>query len=704
MRSLVHTLAKSISVSTAGCALACLVACASMPQAQVPSGTVPRRPTTHEDVWTMRRLGTPALSPDGTRAVFSVTEPSYDPDETRTDLWVVATDGSGAPRRLTATSGGEGGVTWSPDGTRIAFTAKREGDSKSQVYVLPMDGPGEAVCVTDCEAGASNPQWSPDGERLAYETLVESPRPTEVEMEEEVGASAYETFPVRYWDRWLDRRQPRIVVQYVADPDSATDLLDGCDLVMERGFSGSPGRGRDSLSAVWSPDGASIFFVATTERDKSAYADVRYRIYRVDANEEPGEPTLVTDDERASESGPWFEPGDARLFYMRRPLSEFVYGHAHVMARDLGAGASKRLVSAFDRPVDDVVIRGDSLWCVATEHGRRRVFRGATSAGAPQLTDPESRGVYAGLTASNDGSVVVAKWEDSTHPAEIVRVDAATGRHTSLTAFNKARADELDRQPFREFWFESEKGRRIHCWMVLPPGFEESAKYPVLTWMHGGPHSSSMDADHVRWSPHLMAAPGYVVLLIDYTGSVGYGEEFARAIQGDPLQTPGDELLQAARVAAERFSFVDSTRQAALGASYGGHLANWMQARTDHFRCLVGHAGLISLEGQWSTSDVIYHRERNNGGAPWEGSPVWQEQSPATYASAFRTPMMLTIGEKDYRVPLNQTLAAWSYLQRQKVPSRLVVFHDANHWVMRGADARYYWREVHAWLARYLGD
>jgi len=146
----------------------------------------------------------------------------------------------------------------------------------------------------------------------------------------------------------------------------------------------------------------------------------------------------------------------------------------------------------------------------------------------------------------------------------------------------------------------------------------------------------------------------------------------------------------------------DTSRVAAAGASYGGHLANWLEGTTTRFKCLISHAGLISLEGQWSTSDVIYHREINNGGPPWGDSKVWRDQSPATYAGRFKTPMLLTIGERDYRVPLNQTLAAWSYLQRQQVPSRLIVFHDANHWVMRGPDARYYWEQAHAWLARWL--
>lgn len=658
-----------------------------------------RRPVTHADVWMMRRLGTPAVSPDGTRAVFSVTEPSYDADGSVTDLWVVPTDGSAAPRRLTSTPGGEGGVVWSPDGTRIAFTARRGDDEKSQCYVLDMTGPGEAQRVTDHASGVANPQWSPDGTMLAFESLVDADAPR-IEKEDDVSASAFDTFPIRYWDRWLDDRRVHLFVQPLGDPSAARDVLAGSDLVGARGFVGVSGRGQNSLEACWCPDGRELLFVATSERDRAARASVRYRIWRVGVD--GGEPRPLDAVEDASDSGPRFSADGQRLVWSRQPLTEHVYNHAHVMARSWPDGAATRVAEGLDRPIGDVAWQGDRYWLVATEHGRRRIFAGTLGVAVPpRLLDAASRGVHAGMACGANGALV-SRWEDSVHPAEIVRTDPETGEVTPLTAFNVARAAELDRQPFREFWFEADDGRRVHAWLVLPPGFDPGARYPLLTWMHGGPHSSSMDADHVRWSPHLLAAPGYVVIMTDYVGSVGYGEAFAQAIQGDPLDTPGNDLLQAARVAVDRYPFVDGERQAALGASYGGHLANWMLATTDHFRCLVGHAGLVSLEGQWSTSDVIYHRERNNGGPPWGDSEIWRAQSPSTHAGNFVTPILLTVGEKDYRVPLNQTIAAWSYVQRQQVPGRLIVFHKANHWIMRGADARYFWREVHDWLERHL--
>jgi len=236
----------------------------------------------------------------------------------------------------------------------------------------------------------------------------------------------------------------------------------------------------------------------------------------------------------------------------------------------------------------------------------------------------------------------------------------------------------------------------------LPPNFDPSKKYPLLTLIHGGPHGMSTDQFFLRWNPHLLATPGYVVIQTNYTGSTGFGEKFARNIQFDPFKTPADEINEAVDEAARRFPFVDGTRVAAAGASYGGHLVNWLEATSTRYKCLVGHAGLINLESQWGTSDTIFHREVGAGGPPWEQGKVWREQNPIRYAKDFRTPIMLTVGENDFRVPLNQTLENWSVLQRQKVPSRLIVFPNANHWIQRGEDSRYFYSEVFAWLAKHL--
>jgi len=664
------------------------------------------RPVTHEEVWLMKRLASPVVSPDGRFAVVSVTEPSYEKDEDVSDLWLVTVDGSAPARRLTATNSAESGVAWRPDGGAIAFSAKRraEEDAQAQIHVLPMDGPGEAVAVTDLSTGASNPRWSPDGSMIAFESSVwpdaegdeANAERTKAEADDGINVSSYEIFPIRDWDSWRDVKQKRLFVQAPeagAEPD---DLLFGTELVAGAGYEGA-------LAAAWTPDGRALVITATENLDEAAFNQVRHHLYRVPVD--GGEPRPLTSGEFSC-TGAMFSPDGKHIYCSYEPINEYVYNHNEIAQADWAGevidGELQVLTSGFDRSVNgfDLSLDGGTLYFNAHDEGRTRLFAMPSAGGEVRALDADSAGVYGSPEAA--GGQLVTNWESSAMPVEVVRVDPATGARTALTSFNAERAAGLDRPAFREFWFTSSKGRRIHNWLALPPGFDESRQYPLVLFIHGGPFSSSLDADHVRWSAHLLASPGYVVLLTDYTGSVGYGAEFSRNIEGDPLKTPGEELVEAADIATERFDFIDPERQAATGASYGGHLVNWLLATTERFDALVGHAGLVDLEGQYATSDVIYHRERMNGGPAWGESEVWEAQSPSSYVDQFATPTMLTIGEKDYRVPINQTIAAWSYLQRMQVPSKLLVFHDANHWIMAGKEAKYFWDEVHAWLAKYL--
>ncbi len=675
------------------------------------------RPVTHEDLWTMRRLGAPVTSPDGKWAIVAVTEPAYKDDDTVSDLWLVAVDGKTEPRRLTATKDAEDAVEWSPDGTRIAFSAKR-GEDVSQVYVMDMTMPGEAQKITALSTGASGPKWSPDGRRIAFESRVYPGKATDEENaaekkareEREYNATAYDIFPIRQWNRWRDDLRTHVFVQDAEAGAEAVDLLVGTDFVEQPGYAGVLRLAGESLKPEWTPDGRALVISATQNLDQAALSKTIYHLYRLPVT--GGEPQALTSGEEWGCEAAKFAPAGNALYCAYTPVTEFAYNLTEIAKFDWPksgaaedfAGSPALLTDGFDRSVGDMTLSRDgrTIWFAAMDEGRVRLFS-VPASGKGQVTalDRTSGGVYAGPQPA--GRVLVARWEDATNPAELVRIDTRSGRHDFLTAFNRERAAGLDRPPFREFWFESSLGRRIHSFVALPPGFDETKQYPVITLIHGGPHSSSLDMDHVRWSPHVLASGGYVVIMTDYTGSVGYGVEFSRAIQGDPLKTPGDELNEALDEAIRLYPFIDADRQAAAGASYGGHLINWLQGTTTRFRTLVGHAGLVDLEGQWSTSDAVYHREINAEGPPWSDSPIWDEQSPSTYAANFSTPMMLTIGEKDYRVPVNQTIAAWTYLQRKQVPGRLLVFHDADHWIMKGAEARHYWEEVLAWFDRWLG-
>jgi len=688
------------------CVLLALTSTAAI--AAEPAG---KRPITHEDVWLMKRVGTPALSPDGRQVVVPVSEPAYDDATKSSDLWLVPTDGSEPPRRLTFTTGTESNPAWSPDSSRIAFAAKREGQEESQIYVLDIEAGGEAERVTDVSTGASRPLWRPDGEAILFASMVypgaADDAANRLRIEErkarKYNARAFDDFPIRRWDRWLDERRPTLMLQAL-DPDAApVDLLAGTELAGSSGFGGNLGNEGEILEAAWSPDGSAIVFTATTARDQAARAEVPQSLFVIPAA--GGEPRRITGDE-GGYSSPAFAPDGSALYARQSPKNRFVYNDERLVRFDWASSTPRPVAFGFHRSVGNFAVApdGDRIYLLAEDAGHDRLYSVAATGGEVREVGTLDRGTITALSVEGEDAapVIVANWDSAVNPAEVMRIDPATGERTALSAFNVARAAAIDWQPLQEFWFTSKRGRRIHNLVALPPGFDPAKKYPLFVMIHGGPHTMIKDQFFVRWNYHLLAQPGYVVLMPNYSGSTGFGEEFAQKIQGDPLKGPADEINQAADEAIRRFPFIDADRQAAGGASYGGHLANWLAVSTTRYRALVSHAGLFDLKSQWTTSDIAYSRERNLAGPPWDGGAVWRDQSPFWQSKHLKTPILVTFGERDFRVPYNNGLEFWTVLKRQQVPSRLVLFPDENHWILKGENSRYFYQEVQGWLGKYL--
>jgi dipeptidyl aminopeptidase/acylaminoacyl peptidase len=672
-----------------------------------------KKPITHEAIWLMHRVGAPAPSPDGKWVAVPVVEPAYDEKDQLSDLWLASVDGGATPRRLTYSKGSESDLAWSPDSRKLAFAAKREGDEANQIYVLDLEAGGEALRITSLSTGASNPEWSPDGKRLLFTSIVypgaaddEANRKIAAERKErKYNARIYEGFPIRYWDKWLEDTQIHLFVQGVEPGSKARDLLAGSRLVNQPGFAGKSTTSGQTLEAVWAPDGESIVFVATTEKDRSAFSSVATHLFQISAAKK-GEPKQVTSGRR-SYSKPAFAPDGGKLYCIASEENDKVYNLDRLTRVSWPSpGQPETLSASFDRSVGSFAVSPDSrtVYLLAEEAGHEKLFSLPASGGVIRPAFDMSSGVYTNLSIPTGTSkpLLIANWESAVNPAQAVRIDLPAGRNEVLIDFNQERVRNIDWQPLEHFWFTSKEGRPIHNLLAFPPEFDRRQKYPLLVLIHGGPHSMWRDHFFLRWNYHLLAQPGFVVLMTNYTGSTGFGEKFAQEIQLDPFGRCGREINEAADEAIRRFPFIDGSRQAAAGASYGGHLVNWLQATATRYRCLISHAGLVNLESQWGTGDIIYRREVNNGGPVWEQGKVWREQNPIRFAKDFRTPILLTVGENDFRVPLNQTLENWSVLQRLQIPSRLIVFPEENHWIQKGENSRFFYQELHAWLKKYL--
>ncbi len=675
------------------------------------------RAITHEDVFLMKRVGAPIPSPDGKWAVFSVTLPAYEAKDQSADLWLVPINGSEAPRQLTHTKATETGMAWSPDGARVAFSSKRDGDDAAQLYVIDLGRGGEAERVTSLSTGGRSPKWSPDGTKLMFVSEVfpgaadddANKQIAKARKERKYTARVYDGFPIKYWDHWLEEKSAHLFVQESKAGARPRDLLAGTKLAALPGFGGRPGETGEDLPAAWAADGRSIVFVATTTRNRAAYASVPVQLFEVAVG--GGEPRALTND-ADSYGDPEFRPdGKALLVTVSKGGDGKTYRHSRVASFPWPFEMAKRTVlsAQLDLAVTRFTASADSATVYFTaEAGHEiKLFSVGNAGGEVRAHALSARGVLGGVTWAGGGNLV-ATFDQAAKPPEVVRIDPLASRVTAISHFNDERLVKLDRPALEHFTFTSAGGRTIHNLLVRPAGFDAAKKYPLFVVIHGGPAPQFKDGWGIRWNYHLLASPGYVLLLTNYKGSSGYSEEFGQAIQGDPLKGPADEINQAADEAIKRYAFVDGSRQAAGGASYGGHLANWLQATTTRYKCLISHAGLVNLETQWATSDTVYSRELSNGGPIWEQGPVWREQNPVRLAgnhakkTGWVTPVLVTVGEQDFRVPANNVYEYWSYLQRLQVPSRLISFPDENHWVLKGENSRFWFGEVHGWLAKWL--
>jgi dipeptidyl aminopeptidase/acylaminoacyl peptidase len=443
-----------------------------------------KRPITHEALWMMKRVGAPVVSPDGKWAVYSVNEPSYEKDRSVSDLWVVATDGLKPPRRITSTKAAEEDVAWSPDSANIAFATKREGDEVSQIYVLNLAEGGEARRLSNVSTGAASPKWRPDGKAILFESRV-YPGALDDAANKKIAAEhkdrkynvrTYEHFPVRYWNEWLDDRQPTLIVQGL-DQEAGKDILSGTALAHQSGFSGTETDSSVTLAPIWSPDGREVLFIATTERWNAAFAQVGYHVYRMPADG-AGEPSMVTPTAGDYEDTKFSADGKS-LYYKFAPHDAEVYHLARLYRASWPAAADARLVAQdFDREVARYALTPDgrNAYLLVPEGGKENLYRVTTQGGRPALIVEPASGGYTALEIAQRSAklMLIGSYGNSISPSEVVRIDPLARTHVNLTRVDVAAAAAIDWQLPQHFYFTSAKGRNIHNMLVLPPKFDAS--------------------------------------------------------------------------------------------------------------------------------------------------------------------------------------------------------------------------------------
>ena len=657
------------------------------------TGVAAKRAITVEDMWAMKRIGPPVLSPDGAWLAFPVTEYSMAENASNTDIYLVSTR-SGEVRQLTTNPAYDGAPAWRPDGKAVAFVSTRDG--KPQIYLIRLDG-GEAQKLSDVPTGVGQITWSPDGKYLLFTTrihpeakdLAASARMDEEREKSKVKARIITHLLFRHWNRWLEGKRSHVfllsakgkVIRDVTPGDYDTPPI---DLGSAHDF-------------TFSPDGKEIAFVRN--EDPVVAVSTNNDIFLVPT--EGGKIRKLTENP-ANDNEPVYSPDGRYIAYHAMSRAGFEADQYDLIVYDRQTGMRRNLTKDFDRDVEEIVWgpKSRKIYFNSENEGRRSIFVADLKTG--KVTELVHDHFNSSLSVSPDGRTLYFRRQATNLPYEIFAFDLKKKRVRQLTHLNTERLAQLEMNPLEDFWFESFDGHKVHGMLLKPPFFDPAKKYPLVYLIHGGPQGMWSDDFHYRWNSQMFASPGYVVAMVNFRGSKGYGQWFCDQVSRDWGGGPYKDLMAGLDYVLKTYPFIDTTKVAAAGASYGGFMINWIAGHTNRFKCLVSHDGVAEQVSMYGGTEELWFPEWEFGGTPYEHPELYDKFSPVRYAKNFRTPTLVIHGERDFRVPYTQGLQMFTALQRMGVPSKLLFFPDEDHFVTRPQNARLWWKTVLGWIDQWI--
>ena len=652
---------------------------------------------TFNDLIQMHRVGEARVSPDGKWVAYTVTTPDVDANRNASNIWIVQASG-GAAVQLTQ-SGHDSSPVWSPDGKTIAFLSSRSG--VSQVYLLSMEG-GEAEPFTHLSTGADIVKWSPDGKTIAFTSGVypdckddacNSARDAEKEKDK-VKAHVAEHLLYRHWTHWNDGKRSHLFVAAADGSGNPRDLTAGANYDVPPDQRGGPG------DLNFSPDSKEICFTAVTDPVEAISTNGDLFTVPVAG----GEIKRITT-QPGFDGEPVYSPDGKYIAYHAQVTPKYESDRWRVMLYDRATGNIEDLTAGFDRSADELLWSADSktIYFTAEDETRMPIYEMAARAGAePRKLIANS--YNSGMSLTSDRKTIVFERTSLTMPAEIFKAGSDGSGVRQLTHQNDSILASLKMNEPETFWFEGAGGTRVQAMLIRPPDFDAAKKYPLLVLLHGGPQTMWSNAWGYRWNQQVFSAPGYVTLMINRRGSTGYGQKFTDEITGDWGGKAYVDVMDGVDYVLKKYPYTDGSRMAAAGGSYGGYLADWIATHTGRFKAIISHAGVYDLDSMYATEE-LWFEEHDMEGTPWTNPESYHKWAPATYAAElgkFKTPTLVIDGELDFRVPYTQSLEFFNTMQRQGVPSKLVIFPDEGHWVLKPQNSRFWYKTFLDWLATYL--
>jgi dipeptidyl aminopeptidase/acylaminoacyl peptidase len=652
-----------------------------------------QRPLSVEDLWSIRRIGSPTLSPDGRTACAAVTAYDMERNDDSTELWLFPTDGR-KPRRLSA-GDKDSDPVWSPDGKWIAFAAKRKGDEEPQVYLIAPDG-GEARRVTTISAGVSGLRWFPDSRRIAFIAWVWPDLDTEQAQakrrkerkEAKVKAHLSERSEYRFWDHWLtDGREPHVFATDIAT-GRTRDLLAGTGLAL-------PPWEPSAVHYDIAPDGRELALTVDLAPEPKMMNSTDIVAVAIGS----GRRRTLTADSGLSDAHPRYSPDGRHIVWNSYNIKRAFNDQGRLTLFDRRRGDTRRLVPRLDRATEQHAWAPDGahLYAIVEDRGRHGLHSFGLHDALPAPV--AAGGVIGGYALSRDGTRVAFTRATLSHPPALFAAGSDGQGERPIEMLNRALLARARLGATREFSVKGWRGEPVQVWVTYPPNFDPKKKWPLLHSIHGGPHAAHTDGWHFRWNSQVFAGHGYVVVGVNYHGSSGFGQRFIETITGD-YGTREFADTEAATDFMLRQRYIDRERLVASGGSYGGYMVAYMNGQTDRYKAYVCHAGCYDWVSMMATDGYLFFA-KELGAFHWDNPARVMKQSPHHYARRFKTPTLVIHGELDYRVPATQALQYYNTLRSRGIAARLVYFPDENHWILKPQNSRLWYREFFAWLRRH---
>ena len=647
---------------------------------------------TVDDMLAMQRVGAPVVSPDGKWVTFAVRETDVEANRGRYDVWMVGIDGNNL-RRLTSHPENDTDPAWSADGRWVYFMSSRGGSS--QVWRISVTG-GEAEQVTKVDADLNGFKLFPDGKRMVLaidvwpqaKTLADSNKIDEAKAKSKVKARIYDQLLFRHWDQWEDGKYSHL---FVWSPDKPADVRDV-----------TPGQTTDSPTHPFggmdeidiSPDNKTIAFVARTG-GKAVSWTTNTEVFLV--NVAGGAPTVLTQN-KGYDFSPSYSPDGKWISVRMMSRAGFEADREKLAVYGVADRKLRVITEAWDRSASEAAWSrdGKTIYTSADNVGNHSLFAIDVATGKERLL--VDKGTNSGVQVAGD-RLVFAR-DTLKMPVELFTTKLDGSDLRQITHFNDDRVKKIDWGSYEQFSFKGAKGDTVYGYAMKPAGYR-GGKVPVAFLIHGGPQGSFGDHFHYRWNPQTYAGRGYGVVFIDFHGSTGYGQAFTDAIRGDWGGAPYQDLMLGLDAALAKFTWLDGTRAAALGASYGGYMINWINGHTDRFKALVCHDGNLDERMAYFDTEELWFPEWEHGGVPWTQADGYSKHNPIDHVKNWKTPTLVIHGGLDFRVVDTQGMSTFTALQRKGVPSKFIHFPDENHWVLKPQNSKLWHDEVLAWIDKY---